>query len=78
MNVEILEVGLEREFSFLDRKKKLQKKMFCRPTDPKVFSQWTRNRGTFFLALISSTSNQSKSKNSTKNEKHIPWHNHAN
>ena len=48
MNVEILEVGLEREFSFLDRKKKLQKKMFCRPTDPKVFSQWTRNRGTFF------------------------------
>ena len=50
MIVEILEIGLERELSFLDRKKKYKKK-FCRPTDPKVFSQWTRNRGTFFLAL---------------------------
>ena len=49
MNVEILEVGLERELSFLDQKK-YKKKRFSRPTDPKVFSQWTRNRGTFFLA----------------------------
>ena len=36
MNVEILEVGLERELSFLDRKKKYKKKVL--PTDrPKSF-----------------------------------------
>ena len=33
MNVEILVVGLERELSFLDRKKKITKKSFAdRPT----------------------------------------------
>ena len=33
------------------QKKLLQKKKFCRPTDPVFFCHVTRNRGTFFFGL---------------------------
>ena len=50
MNVEILEVGLERELSFLDRKKKLQKKSFAdRPTQ-KFFPSGHETEVLFSLA----------------------------
>ena len=47
----VLEIGLNKDFRFLDRKKKLQKKKFCRPTDPNFFWHVTLNRGTFFFGL---------------------------
>ena len=47
----VLEIGLNKDFRFLDRKKNYKKKTFCRPTDPNFFWHVTLNRGTFFLAL---------------------------